>query len=83
MLDSNAFNYLNNRKFECLFSFLESRTFMTNFPINGIIKQTKIMFHISKFTLSDRLYPIESTNIRSEGTLWTRQILWAVKVRAT
>ena len=44
-------------------------------------KQTKIMFHITKFTLIDRIYPIECTYVRIEGLLWPKQILWAVKVR--
>ena len=38
-------------------------------------KQTKIIFHITKFTLSDRIYPIECTNIGIEGILCPRQIL--------
>ena len=40
------------------------------------------MFQITKFTLSDRIYPIEYTYIRIEGKLWPRQILRVVKVRA-
>ena len=51
-------------------------------PINDIINQTKIMFQIIKFTLSDWIYPIECTYIRIEDLLWPRQILRAVKVRA-
>ena len=39
------------------------------------------MFHITKFALSDRLYPIQCTYFRIEGILWPRQILRAVKVR--
>ena len=45
-------------------------------------KQTKIMFQITKFTPSDRIYPIECTCIRIEDILGPRQILRAVKVRA-
>ena len=45
-------------------------------------KQTKIMFQITKFTLSDRIYPIEDTYIRIEDILWPRQIVRVVKVRA-
>ena len=40
------------------------------------------MFQITKFTLSDRIYPIERTYMRIEDLLRPRQILWAVKVRA-
>ena len=40
------------------------------------------MFQITKFTLSDRIYPIERTYMRIEDLLWPRQILRAVKVRA-
>ena len=40
------------------------------------------MFQITKFTPSDRIYPIECTCIRIEDILWPRQILRAVKVRA-
>ena len=40
------------------------------------------MFQITKFTLSDRIYPHECTYIRIEVILWPRQILRAVKVRA-
>ena len=39
------------------------------------------MFHITKFTLNDSIYPIECTHIIIEGILWPRQILrvhWAV-----
>ena len=36
-------------------------------PIYGILNHTKIMFHISKFTLNDRIYPIECTFIRIKG----------------
>ena len=39
------------------------------------------MFHITKFTLSDRIYPMECTYITIDGILWPRQILRAVKVR--
>ena len=45
-------------------------------------KQTKIMFQITKSTLSDRKYSIQCTYIRIEDILWPRQTLWAVKVRA-
>ena len=44
--------------------------------------QNKIMFHIPKFTLNDRIYPIECTYIRIKGIPWRRQILRVVKVRA-
>ena len=40
------------------------------------------MFQITKFTLIDRIYPIEYTYIRIEDILWPRQILRVVKVRA-
>ena len=40
------------------------------------------MFQITKFTLSDRIYPIECTYMRIEDLLRPRQILRAVKVRA-
>ena len=40
------------------------------------------MFQITKFTLSDRIYPIERTYMRIEDLLRPRQILRAVKVRA-
>ena len=40
------------------------------------------MFQITKFTLSDRIYPIEYTYIRIEDILWPRQILTEVKVQA-
>ena len=43
---------------------------------------TKTIFHITKFTLSDRIYPIECTYIKIECILWPRQILRAVKARA-
>ena len=43
-------------------------------------KQTKIMFQITKFTLSDRIYPIECTYIKIEDILLPRQIRRAVKV---
>ena len=33
------------------------------------------MFQITKFTLSDRIYPIEYTNIRIEDILWPKHIL--------
>ena len=42
------------------------------------------MFHITKSTLSDRIHPIEFTNIRIKiilSILWPRQILQPVKVR--
>ena len=45
-------------------------------------KQTKIMFQITKFTLSDRIYPIECTYNRIEDILWSRQILRLVKLWA-
>ena len=35
----------------------------------GHHKQTKIMFRITKFTLSDRIYPIECGYIRIEGIM--------------
>ena len=40
------------------------------------------MFQITKFTLSDRIYPIECTYMKIEDLLRPRQILRAVKVRA-
>ena len=40
------------------------------------------MFQIIKFTISDRIYPIERTYMRIEDLLRPRQILRAVKVRA-
>ena len=40
------------------------------------------MFQITKFTLSDRIYPFECTYMRIEDLLRPRQILRAVKVRA-
>ena len=40
------------------------------------------MFQITKFTLSDGIYPIEYTYIRIEDILWPRQIVRMVKVRA-
>ena len=40
------------------------------------------MFQITKFTLSDRIYPIERTYMRIEYLMRPRQILRAVKVRA-
>ena len=40
------------------------------------------MFQITKFTLSDRIYPIERTYMRIEDLLRPSQILRAVKVRA-
>ena len=40
------------------------------------------MFQITKFTLSDRIYPIERTYMRIEDLLRPRQILRAFKVRA-
>ena len=45
-------------------------------------KQTKIMFQITKFTVSDRIYPIECTYIEIEDILLPRQIRRSVKVRA-
>ena len=40
------------------------------------------MGQITKFTLSDRIYPIECTYIEIDDILWPRQILRAVKARA-
>ena len=40
------------------------------------------MLQITKFTLSDRIYPIERTYMRIEDLLRPRQILRAVKIRA-
>ena len=40
------------------------------------------MFQITKFTLSDRIYPIEYTYIRIEDILWPRQIVRVVNVWA-
>ena len=42
------------------------------------MNQTKIMFQITKFTLSDRIYPIERTYMRIEDLLRPRQILRAL-----
>ena len=50
------------------FHFSESRIFMTP-SHKWHHKQTKIMFHITKFTLSDRIYPFERTYIRISGIL--------------
>ena len=61
--------------------FTESRILMT--PSHKLHhKQTKIMFQITKFTLSDGIFPIECNYIKIEDLLWPRQILRAVKVRA-
>ena len=46
------------------------------------MNKTKIMFQITKFTLSDRVYPIERTYMRIEDLLRPRQILRVVKFRA-
>ena len=45
-------------------------------------KQTKIIFHNTKFTCCDRKYPIELTNIKLAGILWSGQILLETKIRA-
>ena len=37
------------------------------------------MLHNTKFTLSDRMYPIECIYGRIEGLLWARQIIWGSK----
>ena len=80
VLDSKAYT-LKTGSFIVYFHFSESRIFMTP-SHKWHHKQTKIMFQISKFTLSDRIYPNECTYIRIEDILWPRQILRAVKVRA-
>ena len=80
MLDSNAHTLITG-SFSVYFHFSESRIFMT--PAHKWHnKQTKIMFQITKFTVSDRIYPIQYSYIRIEDILWPRQILPAVKVRA-
>ena len=69
-LDSNAY-ILTTGSFSVVFFFFffhfsESRIFSFH---KLHYKQTKIIFHITKFTLSDRIYPIEYTYIRIEGIL--------------
>ena len=40
------------------------------------------MFQITKFTQSDRIYPIEFAYIRIQDIMWPRQNLRAFNVRA-
>ena len=80
LLDSNAYT-LTTGSFSVYFHFSEIRIFMTP-SHKWHRKQTKIMFQITKFTLSDRIHPIEYTNTRIEDILWPRQILRVVKLRA-
>ena len=80
MLDSNVYT-LTTGSFSVYFHFSESHIFFTP-SHKWHHNQTKIMFQITKLTLSDRIYPIECTNNRIEDILWPRQILRAVKVRA-
>ena len=80
LLDSNAYT-LTTGSFSVYFHFSEIRIFMTP-SHKWHHKQTKIMFQITKFTLSDRIYPNEYTYIRIEDILWPRQIVRMVKVRA-
>ena len=72
---------LTTESFSVYFHFSESRIFMTP-SHKWHYKQTKIMFQITNFTLSDKIYTIECTYIRIEDILWSRQILRAVKVPA-
>ena len=81
LLDSNAYT-LTTGSFSVYFHFSEIRSFYDPLPINGIINRPKLCFKLQIFTLSDRIYPIEYTYIRSEDILWSRQILRVVKVRA-
>ena len=81
MLGSKAYT-LTTGSFSVYFHFSESRIFMTPPSHKWHHKQTNIIFQITKFTLSDRIYPNECTYIRIEDILWPRQILRTVKVRA-
>ena len=45
-------------------------------------KQIDIMFRIRNSTLMDRIYPKAISDIKIEGVIWVKQMLWAVKVRA-
>ena len=68
-----------------IFIFQKIVIFMTPLPSHILHhKQIEITFNITKFSLSDRMYPIhiECIHIRVEGILWPEQILRAVKVRA-
>ena len=80
-MDSNAYTLTPGSFSVFFFHFSESRIFMTP-SHKWHHKQTKIMFQITKFTLSDRIYPIKWTYIRIADILWHRQNLRAVKVRA-
>ena len=80
MLDSNAYT-LKTGSCSVYFHFLEI-VFLWPPSHKWYHKQTKINFHITKFNLSDRIYPIKCIYIRIEDILWPRKILRAVKVRA-
>ena len=80
LLDLNA-NTLTTGNFSVYFHF-QKFVFLWPPSHKWHHKQTTIMFQITKFTLSDRIYPIEYTYIRIEDILWPRQILRVVKVRA-
>ena len=53
------------------------RTFVT-----GLSQVSSFFSFMLQLTLIVRIYSIEFTYIRTEGILWPRQILGAVKVRA-
>ena len=80
LLDSNAYT-LTTGSFSVYFHF-QKFVFLWPPSHKWHHKQTKLMFQITKFTLIDRIYPIEYTYIRIEDILWPRQILRVVKVRA-
>ena len=40
------------------------------------------MFRITNSTLIDRIYPKTLADIKIEGVIWVKQMLWAVKIRA-
>ena len=80
MLDSNAYT-LTTGSFSVYFHFSESRIFLPP-SHKWHPKRIKLICQITKFTLSDRIYPTECTYIKIEDILWPRQILRAVKVRA-
>ena len=80
LLDSKAYT-LATGSFSVYFHFSEIRILWPP-SHKWHHKQTKLMFQITKFTLIDRIYPIEYTYIRIEDILWPRQILRVVKVRA-
>ena len=64
------------------FIFIFQKVFLWPPSLKWHHKQTKIMFQITKFNLSDRIYPLQCTYIRIEDIPWPKQILRAVKVRA-